>query len=63
MKTSVKNYQQQKVTGGEQKVILSEVETGETDELDPKFKENQSNDGSMHNPNIEPGDDPSSELI
>lgn len=32
------DYEQQKVTGGAQKVILNEKETAETDELDPKFE-------------------------
>ena len=39
MKTSIKDYQQKKVTGGEQKIILDEKETGETDELDPNFED------------------------
>ncbi len=33
-----KNYRQEKITGGKQKVILNEAQTAETDELDPKFK-------------------------
>jgi hypothetical protein len=55
MKTPIKDHQQKRVTGGEQKVILDPAETGETDELDPDFDEDD--------PKPEPGDDPSTELI
>lgn len=41
MKTPHNDYNQQKITGGIQKVILNEKETAETDELDPKFKDQQ----------------------
>ena len=37
MNQSSKNYLQAKVNGGQQKVLVSESLTGETDELDSKF--------------------------
>ena len=49
MKTPHNNYKQQKVNGGEQKVILSEKETAETDELDPKFEDKGGTSGDQHN--------------
>ena len=39
MKTPIKDYRQKRITGGEQKIILDEKETGETDELDPNFED------------------------
>lgn len=49
MKTQHNNYKQQKVTGGEQKVILNEKETAETDELDPKFEDKCDTSGDQPN--------------
>lgn len=43
MITPDENYEQDKITGkNKQTVILDETETAETDELDPKFHEDQS---------------------
>lgn len=58
MKTSLKDYQQQKITGGEQKVILNEKETAETDELDPEFDAGQKDSEAYADPKFELGDDP-----
>lgn len=44
------NYEQEKIKGEvKQTVIVDETETGETDELDPKFHEDES-------PDIDPAD-------
>lgn len=44
MVNPIENYDQNKVTGKEkQVVIIDEAETGETDQLDPKFNEEVSN--------------------
>lgn len=58
-----KDYHQQKVTGGEQKVILDEKETAETDELDPKFEEDKPSDRDVSEIKSEPEHDPKTELI
>lgn len=63
MNTPRKDYHQQKVTGGEQKVILDEKETAETDELDPKFEEDKPGTLDVSEIKPEPGDDPKTELI
>lgn len=63
MKTPLKDYQQQKITGGEQKVILNEKETAETDELDPRFDAGKKGSETDADPKYEPGDDPKIELI
>jgi hypothetical protein len=63
MKTPVKDYQQQKATGGNQKIILNEEETAETDELDARFDTGQQAAETGNNQKFEPGDDAKIELI
>lgn len=51
MKTYSKDYQQPKINGGKQTIILDENETGETDQLDPKFSDqNESPSQRTHLP-------------
>lgn len=58
----IKDHTQPKVTEGEQKVILDERSTGETDELNPDFKGKLTEQGKDTN-QPSSGDDPSTELI
>lgn len=58
-----KDYHQQKVTGGEQKVILDEKETAETDEHNSKFEQGEPDARPVSENKPEPGDDPKTELI
>ncbi|WP_129715236.1 hypothetical protein [Pedobacter sp. SYP-B3415] len=64
MKNPTEDYQQPKATGGEQKVILNEKETAETDERDPKFitDENQTSPENSQD-KFKPGNDAKTELI
>jgi len=40
---TIKDHRQPKEKGGEQKIILDPAITAETDELDPKFREDENN--------------------
>lgn len=44
MKTAVNNYQQENKVQNKQTIILAEAQTAETDELDPKYHEDETND-------------------
>ena len=62
METPIDDYNQEKITGGTQKVILNKKETAETDELDPKFQQDTLTPKPQEE-KYEPGDDAKTELI
>ncbi len=63
MKTQSKDYQQPKISGGEQTIILDEKQTAENDQLDPKFEDPNGATEEVSDEKYEPGDDAKIELI